>query len=29
MIGLGFTIYNVYSGVFQDVGRPRLNEAAR
>jgi len=29
MIGFGFTIYNFYSGIFEDVGRPRLDEAAR
>jgi putative membrane protein len=29
MNGFGFTIYNCDSGVYQDVGRPRLDEAAR
>jgi hypothetical protein len=29
MIGFGFTIYNLYSGFFEELGTPRVDAAAR
>lgn len=29
MIGFGFTIYNFYKGFFDELGSPRLDDAAR
>lgn len=29
MIGFGFTIYNFYSGLFEELGAPRVDHAAR
>ena len=29
MIGFGFTIYNFYSGFFEELGTPRIDTAAR